>query len=102
MFGTLTTKINDNITLILKENEADIFFIRTLIRFFDKQETLFKISMEENYNQDNVDEFKRYFLYDVYNGDLLSDKEIEKLGNIIFMMIYTIKDDIVVNLKEIS
>lgn len=102
MFGNLTAKINDNITLILEGNKADMFFIRTLIRFFEKQEILFKISMEDNYKQEDVNEFKSYFLYDIYNSEFLSNKEIEILNNIIMMMYYTIKDDFILDLKEIS
>lgn len=102
MFENLSAKINDDIVLMLNNNTADLFFIRTLIRFFDKREILFKMSMEDNYNQEDVNEFKRYFLYNIYNNDLLSNKEKEILDNIIMIMYYTIKDDFIVDFKSLN
>ena len=99
MFEHLSTKINDDVMLVLRNKTADLFFIRTLIRFFDKKEILFKMSMEDNYNQEDVNKFQNYFLCDIYNNDCLSNEEKEMLNNIIMIMYYTIKDDLFVDFK---
>lgn len=104
MFEGLSAKINDDTILTLgnNNNTADLFFIRILIRFFDKREILFKMSMEDNYNEEDINEFKRDFFYSIYNDTSLSNKEKETLDNIIMMMCCTIKDDFILDLKEIS
>ena len=62
------------------------------------------MSMEDDYNQEEVNKFKGYFSYEFSddNHKLLSDKEKEIFRNIIMMMFYTIKDDFILDLKEIS
>lgn len=99
MFEHSSIKINDDIILMLNNKTADLFFIRTLIRFFDKREILFKMSMEDNYNQEDVNKFKNCFLYNIYNNDCLSNEEKEMLNNIIMIMYYTIKDDLFEDFK---
>lgn len=102
MFEHLSAKINDDVILMLNNNTADLFFIRTLIRFFDKREILFKMSMEDNYNQEDINKFKSYFSYNIYNSELISNEEKEMFNNIIMMMYYTIKDDFIVDIKSLN
>lgn len=97
MLKGITLLINEYITLIIEGIKADELFIKSIIKFFDKNDIISKISNQDD-NRAEINEFLKSFTCG-FELESITEEEMKKLYMIFALIFYSVKDDLIVEIK---
>ena len=98
MFEFYLLPIDEKITFALYDNQADKYFIKSLIRCFKRYDVLTHIKKDYEKDEDII-EFNNNFIFDVKNENMTQD-EYDDLKEILSILFFSIKDEFNIELKE--